>query len=62
MYEGNLLFQELKYCGYFFFSVILSYHILMELCTCDSSLHYLHLSHSVAVVSIFMHKIKLQLK
>ena len=47
---------------YFFSDVIFRYRILINFYTCDRSLHYLYLSHSVAVVSIFIHKIIVQAK
>ena len=62
MYEDNLWFQGLKYCGLFFSGVIFRYHILTNLCTCDSSLRSLYLSYIVSVVRRCVHKIIVQSK
>ena len=62
MFEDDLLLQDLKYCGYFYPDVIFKYDILLNFCTCDSSLHYIHSSHIVAKVSRFTCNIIVQVK
>ena len=62
IYEVNSPFQELRYCIDLYSDVIFRYHILMNFCTCDESLNNIYSYHSVAVVSIFMHNIKVQFK
>ena len=62
VYEVDLLFQELKYCGDLFFSVIFRDHILLNFYTCDRTLYYLYSSRIFAVVRIFTHNIIRQVK
>ena len=62
MYTGNLRIQEFNYFGYFFSGVIFSNHILMNLCTCDKSLHSLYSSCVITIVSRFIQNIIVQVK
>ena len=52
--KGNLLLQELNYCGYFYSGVIFRYHTLMSFCTCDRGLRSLYLSPIVSIVIRFI--------